>query len=74
MSNEQANDWISVQDQKPEQGVDVLISGLWYSDKAKRYYAVAHWSGSDWMDDDYESSYEPTHWRTLPPGPEAAQD
>ena len=74
MSNEQATQWISVQDQKPEQGVEVLISGYWYGKpESGRWYDAAQWDGNEWRDTDPDNPQRfdyVTHWRPLPPGPE----
>jgi hypothetical protein len=65
---EQDNEWISVKDRMPEEGVDVLVYGDVYSDgKGADVDFVDRESGNFF----YYDEGEVTHWRPLPEPPES---
>jgi hypothetical protein len=68
------SEWISVEDELPEEHTQVLATQFMYMDESKgRYQIISYRVEDEWFEDDSndipESVFTPTHWRPLPSPP-----
>jgi hypothetical protein len=67
---EQDNEWISVKDRMPEEGVDVLVYGYIYLNRKGADVDFVDGESGNFF---YYDEGEVTHWRPLPEPPESAE-